>query len=787
MKLATSSAPAQRSSNVGRPRGFGMKMSMKAAEILSGGLYSDAIRAIIRELGTNAADAHVAAGKRHVPFVVIIPSLTDPNLTIQDFGTGLSDYRIRGYFECLCGHTEDSDAEPAPVPNRQDIYTCPKCGEPGMTFRQGNYTVYFDSDKNHSNDYTGCLGLGSKSPFAYTDSYTVTSVCDGMKGIYTMFKGEEMPGVVRLSYEPTDEPSGLKVTVPVQAKDFNLFRTKAIEVYKWFETKPLVTGVSADQLKIPAIAKESGDWMIFAHDQGQRHHYRGQHVDSFGVLMGNVHYPVGRWQDLDEEFRNSLTKAETFLAQEVGPVLRVGIGEVNMAASREALKYDSGPTYATLKERLRKLAADLIAETERDLSAVETMWDARVQLWRFTSRYYLRGLIDSSGLRWRGKEVSTGIHFGDGDKRVAYGTRYEWVAGRRTNDPMRIARDRVEYISAKEDVLVFRKDVDTGFHTRIRLLMEQARRNRTHLTVYLIEPATEDDGAFVKWMRDEEFDHLVKPVSSLPEPPRAERESRKTAKIVRLQHSFDSPVYAWRDADVDLDDTEEEVVYVEVKGFEWRAGKVSDPETEDRYSWSTGGFAPPASLKSRLERMDDYTGLMYWRDVVGVRSAMLPKIEKLKNWKRLDVWLKEKLEADAAARDAAMRRRLDRSLDCLETNLVQRVQGYLEAIPSLRAKSPARLLYEAQDEVHGKYNNVTAGACDYACSLLGVPLPDLSRVEKRITNAIAAFNRAYPMIKHFVGSSHIQEEPLKAIFEYIQLIDKQRPRQPAEAITTSEA
>ena len=49
-------------SNVGNTGEFKIKNSRKAFQILSSGLYSNKIKAIIRELSTNALDSHRAAG-----------------------------------------------------------------------------------------------------------------------------------------------------------------------------------------------------------------------------------------------------------------------------------------------------------------------------------------------------------------------------------------------------------------------------------------------------------------------------------------------------------------------------------------------------------------------------------------------------------------------------------------------------------------------------------------------------------------------------------------------------
>ncbi len=69
---------------------YTIEASAKAFSILSDGLYSNKIKAVIRELSTNAYDAHVDAGKRDVPFSVTMPDRFNPYFAIRDFGTGLS-------------------------------------------------------------------------------------------------------------------------------------------------------------------------------------------------------------------------------------------------------------------------------------------------------------------------------------------------------------------------------------------------------------------------------------------------------------------------------------------------------------------------------------------------------------------------------------------------------------------------------------------------------------------------------------------------------------------------
>jgi signal transduction histidine kinase len=134
MKLNTVENVIERSGDLRDEENFTIALTAKAIEVLSSQIYKDAQLAIVRELGTNAADSHIEAGKKDVPFDVTLPNNMVPELVIRDYGTGMAYEKV-------------------------------------MTM----YRTYFGSDKTHSNEVTGCLGLGSKSPLAYTDQFQVTS------------------------------------------------------------------------------------------------------------------------------------------------------------------------------------------------------------------------------------------------------------------------------------------------------------------------------------------------------------------------------------------------------------------------------------------------------------------------------------------------------------------------------------------------------------------------------------------------------------------------------------
>ena len=69
---------------------YSIEATAKAFSILSDSLYSNKIKAVIRELSTNAYDAHIAAGNAETPFYINLPTALDSQFWVRDYGTGLN-------------------------------------------------------------------------------------------------------------------------------------------------------------------------------------------------------------------------------------------------------------------------------------------------------------------------------------------------------------------------------------------------------------------------------------------------------------------------------------------------------------------------------------------------------------------------------------------------------------------------------------------------------------------------------------------------------------------------
>lgn len=325
MKIQTVINQPIESQGISGQGNFSIKTSGHAFRLLSSGLYTNKVQAVIRELSCNAADAHVLNGNQAKPFDIKLPNPLDGQFYVRDYGPGLSE---------------------------QDVMSL--------------YTTYFESTKQNSNDFTGGFGVGSKSPFAYTDMFTVVSVHEGMKGTYTAYVDDDgEPKLAKLGdAQPCDEPSGLSVGFPVKPEDQKTFMREADNVLTWFKSPVNVLGVSSNDTPSPYDAKNvlfrTKNIVMFGNKNNS---YGGVSFQpcpgalkaGLGiVVMGNVHYPL----PMDDCIKD-LPQAQWFATHNA--VYKVPIGSVSVAASREALAFDKF-TKANIVNILTNAFNDVAAE-----------------------------------------------------------------------------------------------------------------------------------------------------------------------------------------------------------------------------------------------------------------------------------------------------------------------------------------------------------------------------------------------------------------------------------------
>lgn len=398
MKLADRTVETH-SVGVSSTNQFNIAQTSKMFKILSDSLYSDKVMAVIRELSTNAYDSHVASGNKN-PFKVTLPSMGNPQFCVRDYGTGLSQADMENL-----------------------------------------YTTYGASNKNDSNDFVGCLGLGSKSPFAYTKSFTTSSYYNGQK--YTYVAAIDDSGVPTLnlfSVTDTNEPNGLEISFAVKQHDFHEFSSKAVRVFHYFKMKPIIEGGHAFNFDGHKYSNTniviSGDgWRVCRLNNDTQYYPNHHHRIESGVIaiMGNIAYPVTVSQIIGEEkveqtneriqqWNRAFQKADidswkSFI-QEIlnqGLYLEIdcSIGELEMDVSREGLQYTK-----QVKRTLREKTQDIFAELKKTFS--EKIAKAKTKIEAITTYYTMNDLAGGWGVGATWTDPNGKVHSIDSGKDIGY-------------------------------------------------------------------------------------------------------------------------------------------------------------------------------------------------------------------------------------------------------------------------------------------------------------------------------------------------------------------------------
>lgn len=298
-------------------------------------LYEDPEGAVIREYLTNALDAQVeaqAADPNYVwrPIEVTTPSHFNKTYSIRDFGTGMS-----------------------------------------VTDIENVYSQYGYSTKEHTNDQTGMLGLGSKCGLTYTGQFTVIGYKNGVRtrALITLNE-DEVPEYVILDTAATTEPNGVEIQVPV--RDRNSFAEKTEQFLRWWKPgQVLVNGHEPASHNYKEV--KPGVYLI------ERDQYRyGYNAPQSYIIMGNVPYAV------DSEYVDAGLR-DAYL----GFAAYVDMGAVDFPPNRERLRYNT-----RTKEAVKKVSEGLfdaiLAEKLKEITDApdyRTAWQRKNELAHHFSRH----------------------------------------------------------------------------------------------------------------------------------------------------------------------------------------------------------------------------------------------------------------------------------------------------------------------------------------------------------------------------------------------------------------
>lgn len=469
-----------------------IKASRKLFSFFSDGVYSNKPVAIARELVANAIDSHVAAGKPNLPVNVILPTELDPTFMVQDFGTGM---------------TEDFIFE--------------------------KYLVYAEgSTKDGANDAIGGFGIGKAAVFSYVDQFSLVSITDGVKCVYSVFIDEQgIPAITQVAKTTTDEPNGVAISFPVEGGDLQQFHEAAQTALQYFNPLPNVTNGT---LNAPDYNYRGKNWML------------RDKAGDLAVIMGGIRYPVNI-QNLQSALRNN---------DRLRPLLTYGIdlvmpiGSCGVALSREALSYD-GKTSENIAAALEGMIDDVIATFKNMFDDCNSIWDAMVKLYKETqgsSATTGRGKLLAANAFWRGQQITDSIktHGRVGLARCwliepynssHYGRRRSAAVG--SAKWQEISEHYAVYPGRTEHVIVDDLPMSPKSKTikKIKIFVEEGKQEGHALVLRAPGDDHTDAKAIAKMLQDLGGPTNVVYTSKLPEPPEieAEEDDGSGTKVTRVR------------------------------------------------------------------------------------------------------------------------------------------------------------------------------------------------------------------------------------------------------------
>lgn len=178
-------------------------------DVLRNKLYTDPVGSICREIASNSRDANRESGRKNEPIEIKILESVDQLGLVGDLAISFKDH----------GPGIDPD-------RMNDVFL-----------------IYGESTKTKTNTQTGGFGLGAKTPFAYSDTFSISTVCEKngvrTKYFYVAAIDKEEKGTMHLfRVVETKDETGTEITVPIRREDRSNFESKCVFYTKYWDVVP---------------------------------------------------------------------------------------------------------------------------------------------------------------------------------------------------------------------------------------------------------------------------------------------------------------------------------------------------------------------------------------------------------------------------------------------------------------------------------------------------------------------------------------------------------------------
>lgn len=402
-------------------------------DILRNKMYGNPILAICREISCNARDAHREVNKRETPIEIQLPTYLEPHFVIRDEGPGISPDRMSNIF-----------------------------------------IKYTASTKRKDNVQTGGFGLGAKTPFSYSDTFTIETIFDGIKYNYAAHIDETKVGKIQLmSKEKTTLPNGTAIKIPIKAQDFRTFIDGTEFVTRHWDVKPVIKGGTVNYQIFESSLSGTG-WSISKQPVYNSYNYGNNHnVREIKLIIDGIEYPL--------DYTQLKTFADTTAIDSTNGTtfLYFGVGSLSLSANRESVHLDKD-TKEKIKTRIDEIAADIFSTLQKKVDSYPNLWEANYRVNKeLTSTFNNQNFLKK--LTYNGTPITIGnLHIDTGMFTFSRGHQYR---GQKTID--RLSRSGSRYLSFEADTEVYINDLACADPTT-KMLMPVFENSKTLKTVQLI-------------------------------------------------------------------------------------------------------------------------------------------------------------------------------------------------------------------------------------------------------------------------------------------------------------
>lgn len=253
-------------------------------------MYGKPIRTLVQEYICNARDAHREINSTD-NILITIPNRLNPVFKVRDFGPGISPDRMTNVFR--------------------------KFGE---------------STKRADNSQTGGFGIGAKSAWSYTDSFTIVTFIDGLKRTYICHTGNTNTGDLDQvgTAVATTEKNGTEIQIAVKRDDLDNFKNAAFRATYFWQSGYDFSGITRAEYPEKCKTVKVIDGLEIASGYLPRYitNDRYNYSDTPIAVVDGIVYPLGLSNEALSDLKRLLKGT---------PIFFIETGVIELAANREAI------------------------------------------------------------------------------------------------------------------------------------------------------------------------------------------------------------------------------------------------------------------------------------------------------------------------------------------------------------------------------------------------------------------------------------------------------------------